>query len=113
MSNIIFVFGSIETTIQCNVEEKLIDIYKRFETKSKLDLDISKLYFLCNGNKIDDINSSFKDIINKENIKTNNIKILINEIIENIENEKIIKSKEIIKKIKYFCFVYNLKIIKL
>ena len=96
MSNIIFVFRGIETTIQCNVEEKLIDIYKRFETKSKLDLDISKLYFLCNGNKIDDINSSFKDIINKENIKTNNIKILINEIIENIENEKIIKSKEII-----------------
>ena len=94
MSNIIFVFRGIETTIQCNVEEKLKDIYKRFEIKTKLDIDISKLYFLYNGNNID-INLSFKNIINKVDIKTNTIKILIQEIIENMQNKKIIKSKEI------------------
>ena len=87
MSNIIFVFRGIETTIQCNIEEKLKDIYKRFETKTKLGIDISKLYFLYNGNNID-VNLSFKNIINKVDIKTNTIKILIQEIIENMQNKK-------------------------
>jgi len=90
MAKVIFNYKGIETIIQCNLNDKIKDIYKKYEAKN--EIDISKLYFLYNGNKIND-NLNLNEIINEEDRKRNIINILVNE-----NNEAIIKENEIISK---------------
>ena len=93
MAKVIFNYKGIETEIQCNINDKIKDIYKRYETK--IGIDISKLYFIYNGNKINN-NLALNEIINEEDKRRNIINILVNENNETIIKENIIKSKEII-----------------
>ena len=50
MAKLIFSYKGIQTEIQCNINEKIKNIFKKYI--NKIGIDISKLYFLCNGNKI-------------------------------------------------------------
>ena len=50
MSKIIFHFNGNEINIQCNLQEKMKDICKKL--LSKISKDISKIYFIYDGNKI-------------------------------------------------------------
>ena len=93
MAKVIFNYKGIETIIQCNINDKIKDIFKRYE--AKIGKDISKLLFLYNGNKIND-NSILNEIINEEDKRRNIMNILVNENNETIINENIIISKEII-----------------
>ena len=93
MEKLIFNYKGIETIIQCNINDKIKDIYKRYE--NKLGIDISKLYFIYNGNKIND-NLILNEIINEEDKRRNIMNILVSENNETIIKENIIKSKEII-----------------
>ena len=94
MLNVVFKFQGIETKIQCNIHEKLEKIFDKFV--SKVGIDMSQIYSLYNGNKIDE-KLSVKDIINEEDTKRNTMNILVDKVNEgNNINEKIIKSKEII-----------------
>ena len=43
MAKVIFNFKGVETIIQCNINDKIKDIYKKYE--SKIGEDISKLFF--------------------------------------------------------------------
>ena len=52
MAKVIFNYNDIQTEIQCNINDKIKDIIKRYEIK--IGKDISKLYFIYNGNKIND-----------------------------------------------------------
>ena len=79
--------------MQCNINDKIKDIFKRFETK--IGKDISKLFFIYNGNKIND-NSFLNEIINEEDKRRNIMNILVNENIKTIIKENKIESKEII-----------------
>ena len=90
MAKVIFNFKGVETIIQCNINDKIKDIYKKYETK--IGEDISKLFFIYNGNKIND-NLNLNEIINEEDKRRNIINILVNE-----NNETIIKENEIISK---------------
>ena len=63
MAKVIFTYKGIETIIQSNLNNKIEDIYKKYEIK--IGKDISKLYFIYNGNKIND-NKILNEIINKE-----------------------------------------------
>ena len=56
---------------------------------------MSKLFFIYNGNKIND-NSILNEIINEEDKRRNIMNILVNEDDNPIKIENIIKSKEII-----------------
>ena len=94
MVKIIFNYKGIEIEIQCNINEKIKDILKRYV--NIVEVDISKLYFIYNGNIIDDNNLILNEIINEEDKKRNIMNILVNENIKTIINEKKIKSKEII-----------------
>ena len=69
MSKVIFNYKGIETEIQCNLNEKIEDLYKKYETK--IGKDISKLYFIYNGNKIND-NIILNEIINEEDKRRKN-----------------------------------------
>ena len=91
MAKVIFNYKGIETEIQCNINDKIKDIFKKYETK--IGKDISKLYFIYNGNKIND-NLNLKEIINEEDKRRNIMNILVNE-----NNEIIIKENKISKEI--------------
>ena len=57
--------------------DKIKDIYKKYETK--IGKYISKLYFIYNGNKIDDILNLLNEIINEEDKRRNIMNILVKE----------------------------------
>ena len=93
MANVIFNYKGKETIIQCNLNEKIKDILKRYT--NKIEIYISKLYFIYNGNKIND-NLILNEIINGEDKRRNTMNILVFENNEAIIKENQIKSKEII-----------------
>jgi len=93
MVKVIFTYKGIETEIQCNLNEKIEDIYKKYETK--IGIDISKVFFIYNGNKIND-NIILNEIINEEDKRRNIMNILVNENNETIIKDNIKESKEII-----------------
>ena len=93
MAKAIFSYKGNETEIQCNINEKIKDIIKRYETKS--GNDISNVFFIYNGNKLND-NLILNEIINEEDKRRNIINILVNESDETIIKDNIIKSKEVI-----------------
>ena len=91
---ILFTFRGIKTTIQCNKNEKLRNVMKRYETK--VEIDINKVYLLYNGNKVDE-ELSFEELANREDKMMNMMNILIDEINNSaIIEDKIEKSKNII-----------------
>ena len=91
--NIIFIYKGEKTTIQCNRQEKMKDIFKKYE--SKIGLDITNLFFISNGNKINE-ELMFEEIISASDIKENEINILVYKKNEQIKKENIMKSKEVI-----------------
>jgi len=93
MAKVIFSYKGTETEIQCNINDKMRDIYKRNEIK--IGKDISKLLFLYNGNNIND-NLTLNEIINEDDKRRNIINILVNENDEAIIKERIVNSNEII-----------------
>ena len=92
MTKVIFIFESKEITILCNLKEKMKDIFMKFSSKTQID--ISKISFIYNGNKINE-NMELQQIINEEDKKRNIMNIFVNKIDKDI-NENIIKSKEVI-----------------
>ena len=95
MAKVIFNYKGVEKEIQCNINEKIKDILKRYA--NIVEVDISKVYFIYNGNIIDDNNFIINEIINEEDKRRNIMNILVYENIKTtIIKENIIKSKEII-----------------
>ena len=89
MAKVIFSYKGTETEIQCNINDKIKDIYKRYT--NKIGIDISKVYFIYNGNKMDN-NLILNKIINAEDKRRNIMNILVNENnIPIIEENKILK----------------------
>ena len=105
MANIIFTFNGVETLIQCKIDEKMKDVFKRFSTK--IQFDINSLFFLYNGDKIDE-NLTFNELANKLDKQNGKMNILVYEkgtIIPNISDGNV-KSKEIIcPKCNENCFI--------
>ena len=84
MVKVILNYKGVETEIQCNLNEKIKDIFKRYS--NKVEVDISKVYFIYNGNKIDDNNLILNGIINEEDKRRNIMNILVNIIIIKLDN---------------------------
>jgi hypothetical protein len=93
--NIIFIYKGEKAKIQCNAQEKMKDIFKKYE--SKIGSDITNLFFIYNGNKINE-ELMLEEIITNSDIKEKTINILVYEKNEQIKKEKesIMKSKEVI-----------------
>jgi len=94
MVEVKFNFNEIQTIIQCNLNEKIEDVYKKYEIKIRKD--ISQLYFLYNGNIIKDGNLNLNEIINEEDKRRNIMNIIVNENDDTIIKDNLIKSKEIL-----------------
>ena len=71
--------------IKCDIKEKLINIFKNYSKKKGLELD--SLYFLCNGEIINDFEKSFEELANTENKINMEINILVYKINELKINE--------------------------
>ena len=73
--------------MQCKKKENLNDIFQRYA--NKINKDINDIYFINNGNKINNNNIKLEEIKNKENI----INILVYDININDNNEEIIEKE--------------------
>ena len=92
MSKIIFSYNGLETIIQCNEEEKMEEIIKRYKNKIKVEENI---YFIYNGIMLNE-KLKYGEIINEEDKKRNIMNILVYEINKKKEKENMIKMNKII-----------------
>ena len=84
--NIVFIYESQEKeNIKCNINEKIINVFKVFS--KKIGVDLNSLYFLYNGDKINDFEKTFDQLINKDNRIIMEITILVYKA--NEDNSKI------------------------
>ena len=91
MSNVIISYNGKETTIQCGKEDKMKDIISKYKNKS--DIDINKIFFLYGGNKIN-LELTFNEIATNET--KNEMKILALDFQDELKDEGLIKSKDVI-----------------
>ena len=89
MLNAIFNYKGKETIIQCNKNEIMKEIIKKYKMKEEID----KVYYLYNGKINEDLR--IEEIINEEDSRNNKMNILVGDL-ENKENKNIIESKEMI-----------------
>ena len=83
---ITFIFDAQEyNTFKCNVNEKLINIFENYSNKLGKKLD--SLYFLFNGEKIDDFQKTIYEIANEESKKNMEMKILVYQKSESISDD--------------------------
>jgi hypothetical protein len=113
MVEVEFIYKQQITIVQCELNNKIGDIYKRFI--SKVGIDINSVYFLYSGNKIDNNELIIDKLINNNDREIKKMKIVVELINEIKINKSLIKSNEIIcpkckEKAKININNYNIKI---
>ena len=93
MSKVIFLFNRFEIIIQCNKNEKMKEIFKRFALKA--NLEINKIYFLYNGDKINE-ELKYNEVVNREDNERDTMSILVYETNKTIIQYNITKLNEIL-----------------
>ena len=95
-----FIYQNVSTLIQYKGDDKFKDICIKFGIKTRKD--INNLFFIYNGNLINNLELKLNEIENKNDIKNKQMIILvydlnkIEENTENKENKNLIKSEEVI-----------------
>ena len=74
MSKIIFNYKRTETSISCKKQEKIKDICKRYLSEN--NLDENKIFFLYNGNIVNE-ELTFQQLINSSDNDLNSIKLIV------------------------------------
>jgi len=80
MAKVIFNYKGVEKEIQCKINQKIKDILKKYA--NIVEVDISKVNFIYNGNIIDDNDFFINEIINEEDKRRNIMNILVYENIK-------------------------------
>ena len=95
MVDIDFIYNQKKISIQCNLDDKMKDIFHKFIIKSEKKLE--DIYFLYNGEKIEN-KLTLNEIMTSESKQNNKIQILVNDINNNDsdDNESFKPSKHII-----------------
>ena len=73
-NSVIFVYNGLDNSIQCKKEDKMKDICLKFA--NKIDINIKEIYFLYGGENID-LESTYEEIIDPDDLKRGQMKILI------------------------------------
>jgi len=113
MVEVEFICKQQVTIIQCELDNKMKEIYNKFI--SKVEVDLNSIYFLYSGNKIDNNELTIDKIITLNDRKIKKMKIIVELINEIKINKSLIKSNEIIcpkckEKAKININDYNIKI---
>ena len=113
MAEVIFNFEGINTTIQCNIEEKMIDIIDKFKIKAEINDNNNNFFYLYNGSSIRQ-ELKFIEQANKldKTRKKMNILVTKNDI-DKQEDIKEIISKDIICPECYENILINIKEFKI
>ena len=106
MFEVEFYYNGKNTIIQCNINDKMKDIFIKYGIK--LEKDINSLYFLYGGKQLKE-ELTLEENINKEDMKLNKINIIVNDIDKEEEKEINKKSKEIICPICKECIKMKIK----
>ena len=93
MAEVEFIYNGEKIIIQCNLNDKMKDIFNKYIIK--LGIEINSVYFLYGGNIIKE-DLILEEIISNEDKKRNKMNIIVNQINKNEEKKLKIKSKEII-----------------
>ena len=94
MAEVEFAYNGINTTIQCNLNEKMKEICKRF--KDKIGLNNNNIYYSYNGQVGIDEEKIFEEIANSEDKRRKKMNIIVFDNLIEIKEKEIIKSKNII-----------------
>ena len=96
MCQVEFQYKNNSTIIQCNEEENMSDICKKFISKAQIDKN--NIYFSYNGKAGSEFNEklTYSQMINSYDKERKLMNILVFNIDEKEENKSIIKSKNII-----------------
>ena len=79
--NIEFIYEAQDReNIKCNINEKIINVFTAYS--KKIGVDLNYLYFLYNGDKINDFEKTFDQLANKDNKINKEIKILVYKVNE-------------------------------
>ena len=96
---ICFDFENEKDYMYCDIKETLINVFKKYSEKKGIDLD--SIYFLCNGEKIEDFQKTLEQIANTENKIAMEIYILVIKILpiddDSMKNAYFLKGNEAIK----------------
>ena len=93
MSEAVFNFDGRPTNVQCNENDKMIDICKRF--CGKVGKEIGNMVFLFQGQKLD-LEKTFKDLIPKGSENNHKLTILVNDGLDDKNIDTIVDSKQVI-----------------
>ena len=96
MVEVEFIYGGIKTIIQCNINEKMNDIYNKYIIKIRKN--INDIYFVYDGHKIKENikDITFNELANNIDKDRKKMNIYAYERNTNKEKNNIIKLKEII-----------------
>ena len=96
MATIDFTYNSIVSTIQCNKNEKIKEICNRFSMK--IEKNINDIFFVYDGSQLDNnsLEKEFDNIANINDKERNKMNILVYDLNEQITNDNMKQSKEII-----------------
>ena len=96
MAEVEFNYNSIKTIIQCDINEKMIDIFNKYIVKIRKDKN--EIYFIYDGNKIEENKKDikFNELANKVDKERKKMNILVNEISINKEEKNRKELEEII-----------------
>ena len=90
MVEVEFTFNEQIINIQCQLDNKIGDIYNKFITK--VGIDINSIYFIYSGNKIDNNELTLDKLININDRSLKKMKIIVKSINElNIKNKSLFK----------------------
>ena len=76
--------AQLNENMKCDINERIINVFKAYS--KKIGIYLNSLYFLYNGDKINDFEKIFDQIISKDNKINKKIKILVYKI--NEDNDK-------------------------
>ena len=93
MAEFEFIYGSIHTIIQCNINDKMKDIIKRLEEKVKITS--GNVYYLYNGDILNNEELTFEQIANEDDKNSKKISITIIDDILDIKKKEKRKLKNI------------------
>ena len=88
MKNVEFNYQGNQITIQCNENDLIKDICKKFA--SKINLDMKSLYFICGG---EEINLELANTLDK---KANKVSIMVYQNEPEVSSKKVFDIKEVI-----------------
>ena len=113
MASVEFIYEHTSTIIQCNREDKMNEIFRKFEIKSKIDL--KSVYFIYGGNIVNK-ELTYSQIV-KFDTKVDNIVVLVykiecqNEIVtESITKPKFIMCPICNENIRYYLNDYKINL---